>query len=489
MTGFTGKVRKSLFSIFFAVFIARAISFGAQIVLARLLSPKDFGLMAIAMMLIASFNLLQSMGVGEALVVQKERMQEAGDTAILIMAALGFGMAMIIYFSAPPIAGFFDTDREALSRIVRMLALILVFNSLCAVPNMLFEKDLAFEKKMLIEIAPAVGYAASSLGLAFLGYGVWSLVYGRVFAAFLAAPIAWKLSPFRPAFRFDLSMAKSLLTYGKFIALGSIASFGVANIDNVIVGKLLDFTALGYYSMAFTISNLVAVNVSQLVNRVAFPTYARVADNQRDVKKVFLLAIRYISMIAAPFSMILITLGHDLTRTILGEKWLPMVPALQIISVYAFLRALFSNAGPLFNGIGKPQYVFFINISQVALLFVFLIPMTRFFNIVGTSIGALVVTIITVGILLRWLKTAIGLTLTEIFRHAGPSIGIAVAVGALNVSLIKGLAPAAGLDVLSPLAIAMTLACSVAVFFAALYFSNRKIFRDMVAFIKGEYSF
>lgn len=487
MTEFADKIRKSLFSIFFATFIARAISFGAQIVLARLLAPRDFGLMAIALMLISSFNLLQNMGVCEALVVQKERMQEAGDTALLLLFLLGAGMAMALYSGAPAIAGFFDTDREVLSRMIRVLLLILIFNSIYAVPNILFEKGLEFEKKILIEIIPALGYAAVALGLAYRDFGVWSLVCGRIFSSFLAIPLAWKLSSFRPTFRFDAKMAGNLLSYGKFIALGSIASFIVANIDDVVVGKVLDFTALGYYSMAYIVSNLVVVNMAQLINKVSFPAYAKVAGNPRDLKKIFLLTFRYISVIAAPFSMVLITLGHELASTFFGEKWLPMVPALQIISISAFLRALFSSAGGLFNGIGKPQYVFLINISQAVLLFVFLIPMTKFFNIVGTSLGALIVTFITAGILLRWLKKTIELTLKEVFQNAGPSVSIAFAVGIVNVLWIKSLAPAMGFESFSPLTTMATLTCCVAVFFFLLYFFSKKTFGDMVAFIKGEY--
>jgi O-antigen/teichoic acid export membrane protein len=367
-----------------------------------------------------------------------------------------------------------------------MLVLVLIFNSLHAVPNILIEKELKFEKKLLVEIIPAVGYAAVATACVYSGYGLWSLVYGRVFSALITIPIVWKMSPFRPTFGFDLAIAKKLFSYGKFVALGAIASFIAANIDDVIVGKALDFTFLGFYSMAFTVSNLVVVNVAQIINRVSFPTYARVSGNAENLKKMLLLTIRYISIIAAPFSMILITLGHELTRVLLGEKWLPMVPVLQIICLSSFLRALFSNTGPLFNGVGKPQYVFFINIVQAILLLIFLVPMTIFFNISGTALGALFVAIIIGFILLGMLKKIIDLRFMEIIRNVGPSVGSACIVGSLNFLWLKFLAPAAGFHVFSLFIIFFTLSCSLLFFTILLYLINKKVLTDMISFIRGE---
>jgi O-antigen/teichoic acid export membrane protein len=373
--------------------ITKVLGFVTSIILARLLAPADFGLLAIGLLAINTMGIFRDLGFGAALIYKKDDSNHAAaDTAFILLPVVASILFALAYLSAPSIAIFFNnTETEP---IIRVLALTFVISSLGTVPSMLLEKELEFKKKVLPEVLPQVGYAVVTIGLALYGYGVWSLVYGQIVSAVLTAGLIWMVTDWRPSFRFNKGVARELFGYGKHILGASVLIFLITNIDSAIVGKMLGMEALGFYTLAATIANLPATQITFLISRVMFPAYSKLQDDTDAMKNAYLKTLKYVSMLSIPAAFGIFVLAQDFVRVVLGERWMPAVPALQVLCFYGLMRSISATTGNVFQAKGKPQIVSkFASIQLLAMSFI-IYPLTSSYGIFGTSIAVTVPAVI-----------------------------------------------------------------------------------------------
>ena len=203
--------------------IIRILEFLTKIILARLLAPADFGLLAIGLLAINTMGLFRNRGGCSALIYKKDDSNHtAANTAFFLLPIVATILFVLAYLSAPYVAVFFNN--AAVEPIIRILSLTFIISSFGTVPSMLLEKELEFKKKVLPDTVPIVGYACVAIVLALGGYGVWSLVYGQIVSAVLSAVLIWMVSDWRPTFSFDKEVAKELFGYGKHISSALVYS-------------------------------------------------------------------------------------------------------------------------------------------------------------------------------------------------------------------------------------------------------------------------
>ena len=244
--------------------------------------------MAFGMLLVSSLALLRSLGVGEALIFRREVDQKSCDTAFVLSVALAVALYIAVFFAAPSLAGWLTgADPLAVAELLRALAILVVLQGLGNVSSALLERELAFDKKIYVDALPTLAYALVAVGLAWGGFGVWSMVWGRLLASCLGLVAAWSLSPWRPGWQFDWLRLRQLGAYGRYVSAAAIVSFFVVSIDDLLVGRLGGQLELGYYARAYLIANLPVTAVAHVASRVAFPAYARLAGEgggcRRDV--------------------------------------------------------------------------------------------------------------------------------------------------------------------------------------------------------------
>ena len=366
--------------------IIRLFNFLTKIVLARLLVPADFGLLAIGLLAINSMGLFRDLGLGATLIYKKDDSEyTAANTAFILLPLVASILFLIAYFAAPNIAVFFDNT--AVEPIVQVLALTFVISSFGTVPSMLLEKELEFKKKVLPETVPIIGYACVTIWLAINGYGVWSLVYGQIVSAMLTAGLIWMVSDWRPTFKFDRKIARELFGYGKHIMGASIIIFLVTNIDDAIVGRVLGMEALGFYTLAYTISNLPATQITHLVGRVTFPAYSKLQDDWGALGRAYLKTLKYVLMLSIPAAFGIFVIAPDFVSVVLGDKWMPAVPALQVLCFFGLSRSIAATTGSIFQAIGKPKILFKVGVVQLFLMMLLIQPLITRFGIVGMSLA------------------------------------------------------------------------------------------------------
>jgi len=361
-----------------------AVSFGTTLLLARLLAPANFGLVAIASLVVNTIQLFRDLGLSQALIYWQEDIEKAANTALFLIAAVGIILSMIAFSTAPLAAIFFDND--AVEPLVRVLAVTIIISSLNTVPATLLEKELDFKRLVLPSTLSNVGYALISLPLAFTGLGAWSIVWGQVGQLSIQATLTWAVSPWRPSFKLDKQVALAILRYGKYVIGAHIAVFFIYNLDNAFIGKLLGTAALGHYVLAFTLGSFPAVYIITLINRTTLAAYSKIQDRADLLRKAFLETLNYVLIITAPITLATIILARDFISVLYGQTWEAAVLPLQILSVYGLLRSVVSTSSNIFlvtNQVGQLNYIVY---SELALILLLGYPITLWGGLAGMSL-------------------------------------------------------------------------------------------------------
>ncbi|MBI4355940.1 MAG: lipopolysaccharide biosynthesis protein [Candidatus Omnitrophica bacterium] len=361
----------------------KVLGIATTIVLARLLSPGDFGLFALAFVLIDGFGLFKSLGVDLALIRQQERVDEAADTAFCLLPFIGLSLSALLYVAAPWAAVLLRHPEVA--PLVRALSAIFVFSCLAQVPNILMQKRLWFWKRGLAETVATISYAAAAIGLAVAGCGVWSLVYAYLLKTAVHLAMVWSFAGWRPRLQFRWELAVQMLRYGKYILGGSLLMFVKNNVDNVIVGALLGTTALGYYALAFNLSTFTSAHVTGRMFGVLFPAFSQLQDDDAALCRAFLKALKLIALISVPFGLALVVLAPMVLQTIYGSQWLAASEVLRLLAVGGMLKALGGSQSPVLLAKGRARVDFWVNVAHVGSFLVFIVPLTRLWGLRGAG--------------------------------------------------------------------------------------------------------
>lgn len=378
------KAIRSSILIFGKTLFQKALGFLDKIILARLLVPADFGLIAVASLVLNGIGLFRDIGINAALIYKKDEEEAAANTAFFLIWGVSIVLYCIAFFAAPIAADFFD--QEIITDIIRLSGLTFLLYAVGFVPLTLLEKKIEFRRYVAVEITSTVVGFVSTVYLAFIGFGVWSLVYGGLLGGGSGAVAVWFLTSWRPKLVFDGRIAKELIGYGKFMLGVTLVIFLIQNIDNAVIGKIIDMSMLGIYTMAYSICNLPANTVMQTINQVLFPTYSRIQGDVEKLRVGYLKVFNLVSLLVFPISFGIFILAPEFVRVVLSEKWIPAIPAIQILCFFGLFRSLAGTTGEVFKALGKPDTILKGYSAQLLIILLLVYPFTTQFGIVGASI-------------------------------------------------------------------------------------------------------
>jgi len=344
---------------------ARVLSLVAIAILARLLSPLDFGIVAIALIAIAFLDLLSGLGLGEALVVVDEHeVEEKAETVFAVSVAVGLVSAAALAALGPVMASFFAQPQ--LVELMPVLGVTFVLRGLAGTHAALTQKRLDFRSRTTAELAEATVRGAISIILALLGAGVWSLVFGYVAGSAAWAITLWILVPWRPRFHPRRAHLRDLLSFGGTLTgVGVMAAF-LTQFDNVVVGRVLGAVQLGFYSMATRTPELLILGLANVAGRVLFPAFATLRDD--DVPRAFLAALRYTSIVTIPLALSLAVFAEPITVLLLGDRWRPSIGAMQVLCIWVGAATIGQVCGSVFKGRNRVDIVLLLAVPQAIAL-------------------------------------------------------------------------------------------------------------------------
>jgi O-antigen/teichoic acid export membrane protein len=354
-------------------------------ILARMLPPADFGLVAMALIAIDFLDRFREMGFSSALIYHKGDTRKAADTTFVTLIVIGTVFFAVSFVAAPFVAAFYRT--EALTAMTRALSINILISAFGQVQLSLLAKNLAFRERLLPDIVPTVAYGVAAALLALMGLGVWSLVIARIANSILTSALAWAVVPWwRPRLRFDRQVAQELFDYGKHIVGSSLLIFWITNLDSTFIGRVLGAQPLGYYGFAYKTANLPATHISSIVGQVLFPAFSKIQDDIATLRRAFLRTLHYVSTLSIPVAVGTIVFGGPFIYTLYGEEWSPAIVPLQLLGIYGLLRSVAVNMGSVFKAGGKPHWLTYIAVGRLAVMGVLLYPAAKYYGIVGVSV-------------------------------------------------------------------------------------------------------
>lgn len=378
-----GKVAKGLGWAFGSSIAIRVAQLLAMIVLARLLTPSQFGIFALSSVIVTVTTLFREYGFGESLLYLKSDLNKHCNTTFSMSIAFGVFAYAVIFASAPLAIRFLGSSDLVWP--LRLMSLAIIVTSTATVPAALMERDLAFKKRAVPEMAMGLTYVVVALVLAFLHYGVWSLIVGYLVATIVSVTITWMLTDWRPAPSLNLDSARLVLSFGRPLMASSMLLLGFFYIDQASIGRWLGVAAVGCYNMAFTMCHLPATNITFVVNRVMYPTYSKLNDDIAAVRKVYDQAVRSISLVSIPIAFWMSLMANNIITGFFGHRWLPAVPLIRVLAFYGMFRSIAATADSIFMATGNTKWSFRISCVQMGIVLPLVYPIATHFGTIGIA--------------------------------------------------------------------------------------------------------
>jgi PST family polysaccharide transporter len=355
------------------------------IVLARILTPEDFGIFAVALIALNGLTSINELGVTYAVVRWPGNLASAARTATTIAIAgsvLVFGACFV---AAPLFASELNTPEA--TGVLRLLALAVVIDGVAAVPIGLLTRAFRQDKRALAEWSGFLVSTGLTIGLAVAGFGAWSLAWGRLGGNATNALVLYALAPSRPRPGWDRPVARDLLRFGIPLTGSSFLVFAMLNVDYVVVGRELGTVQLGFYMLAFNLSSFAWNLLSTAVRPVAVPGFARFQHDRAQLTAVFLRWFHLLMVPTVPICALLGTLALPLITVVYGEQWEDAAPVLVFLAALGGLRVAIDFCYDLFVAVGDSRILVRIQALWVVVLVPALTIGARVDGLRGVGIG------------------------------------------------------------------------------------------------------
>ena len=410
-------------------------TFAVTIVLARLLAPSAFGLVALASVVLIAASYIQESGLGAA-TIQRRRDVEAAAGTMLVFASVASALLYGVVFAfAPVFANVFGSPR--LTDVLRVLALVVPIRGLASAPGALMERELAFSSRARGELAGAFVQAATAIPLAAAGFGVWSLVAGQVVGELVQTIVFWIVAPYRPSPRLaNWRILREMSRYGRHITASNLLDLINTSSDNLVIGRVLGPVGLGTYNLAWRLSTIPATLFGGIVGRAMFAAYSMLQEDATAFREAFVVTLRRVSLVAVPVAVGMVVAAHQIVVGLFGDRWHDAIGPLRIFGIFALINVFSGPTGAVFQAAGRPQLVLMISTWHTAVLWAGLLLLAPRYGIMGAAwamtIAALSSVIPAYVFALRILDLKLSDLVVRLVRPVGCSLGLVAALLAIG---------------------------------------------------------
>jgi O-antigen/teichoic acid export membrane protein len=378
----------------------KILTFVSTLILARLLVPHDFGLIGYALLVLGFLYVLKNLGMGTALVYRQDLTEDEAGQIFVIAVAAALLFTAIAWVLAPATAMFFGDPR--ITPMIRVLGFTFVLNALGDVHNAQLQKRMQFGRRFVPSLLFSITKGSLSIGLAIGGLGYWSLVWGQLAGDAVSTLACWALFPWLPRIRLHWAFLGWVLRYGGHVAILEIVGLVLVNTDNVIVGRTLGGAALGMYALAYTIPQMLTINLSGAVSQAVFPAFATIQGDMRALRRGYLKVLRYTALVLLPIGLGFGAVAPAFVHAFYKPVWWPMIPATQALALYATIFAVGWSASDIYMAIGRPDLQWKLDGIQAMILIPILLLGAHLDGITGVAL-AQVIAVVPYGVARYWL--------------------------------------------------------------------------------------
>ena len=362
----------------------QGIQFIVQIVLARLLMPEDYGIIALVVIFITIANVFVQSGFSTAL-IQKKDANESDFSSVFYLSLFIAGLLyVILFFAAPFIAAFYEEPQ--LIPVFRVLSLTLFLGAFNSIQNAVVARKMQFKKLFISSLGAIVVSGTVGIFMAYKGFGVWALVVQQLTNRLLVTLILWFIVKWRPRLLFSFERVKGLFSYGWKLLVSSLIDNLYMNLRSLIVGKIYNAEMLGFFNRGKQFPALIVTNINGSIQSVMFPVLSSQQDNRPKIKDMVRRSIITSSFILFPIMVGLAVIAEPLVKILLTEKWLPCVPFLQIFCASYALWPIHTANLQAINALGRSDIFLKLEIVKIVLCLAIL-GVTVFYGVYAIALG------------------------------------------------------------------------------------------------------
>lgn len=384
----------------------------STIILARMLAPGDFGLVAMAMVLLGAMNLLVSFSFDVSLIQKQNANRDDYDTAWTFTVLFSAICAVILAIGAGPAAAFYREPR--LEVVIYVLAFTFFVQGCANIGPVIFRVEMRFDQEFKYLLSKRLSTFLVTIPLALYLQNYWALVIGQLAGHTISVISSYVISDYRP--RFCMKARLELFHSSKWLMLSNVVGFITKSAPQFVVGRIAGSQVLGVFTIANEISTLPTTELIAPINRAAFPGYAKAASDIDLLRSTFLKVISSIALFAVPAGIGIIAVADLLVPAVLGWKWMAAIPLIQIMSVYGVIQALQTNIGYIYLAQGDMRRVTLINATQAALLVALLIPAVHLWGVNGAAFASLAAIVIMIPVNQYLIARCLNLSATEFLK-------------------------------------------------------------------------
>lgn len=380
--------------------ITRALALVKIAILARILLPAQFGIYGIATLVLGFLEMLTETGINIFLIQQKEKIDDYINSAWVVSIIRGFIIGLFIFILAPFIANYFNSPNAKF--ILYLVSIVPVIRGFINPSCIKYQKNLEFNKQFRYDSVIFFVDAIFAVALGIITKSENSLIYAMIISTTLEAILSFIYFSPKPKFIFDKEKTLKVINRGKWITGAGIANYLFQNIDDIVVGRVMGAASLGVYQQAYKISTLPVSEVGEVFNKVTFPIYVNLKEDKKRLKAAFVKTLLIICLLVIPFGIVVFKFPLEIINFVLGDKWLPAAPVLQLLAIYGVLKAISNSFFSLFLGIDKQEVVTYITLFSTVCLVAILYPFIKIFGILGAGYATIIATFLTIPVLIAY---------------------------------------------------------------------------------------
>ncbi|MCK9159252.1 MAG: lipopolysaccharide biosynthesis protein [Bacteroidaceae bacterium] len=387
-------IKHQLFSGVFYTAIAKysgiLISLIIAAILARLLSPEDFGIVAIATVIISFFNIFTDMGLFSAVIQKKDLTTHDLNNIYSFSIWTGLILALLFFAASWPISFYYKSS--TLRILCQLLSIDLFFSSARIVPDALFFKNKEFKFIAIRSLVIQLFCGIAAIIAALTGAGLYALIIAPIFSSILLFIISYKRYPQYLYLSFGLSSIKKIFSYSAYQFLFNFINYFSRNFDKLLIGKYLNMKLLGYYDKSYRLMMLPLQNITAVITPVMHPIFS---DFQHDINKLatsYERVVRLLSFIGFPLSVLFFFTSKEITLIIFGDQWLPSVPVFQILSISIGIQIILSSSGSIFQATNDTKDMFISGLLSSTLNVIGILLGTFYFGTIEAIAWCIVIT-------------------------------------------------------------------------------------------------
>lgn len=362
MSAIKQKMLKGVFWSAVERYSGTIMSLIVSMVLARLLRPEDYGVVAIVLVIIGFLNIFSSMGIGPAIIQRNDFTQKDINDLFTMSLFIAVFLSLLLFCSSWGIAEYYKNNQ--IIPVCQLLSISVFFTSLNMVPHALMSKNMRFKEMAKRTLIVQVVTGVFSVGAAFKGLGVYSLVISPILSSIITFFYFWRCYPVYISRKFSFKPFKSIWKFSSYLFAFDFFNYFAGNLDKLIIGKLMPLSALGYYEKSYRLMQMPLQNISSVVSPVMQPIMSSFQNDYREMASKYNRIVKFMATIGFPLAVVLIFTGNELVTLFFGNQWKAAVPSFQVFAVALPFQMILNTSGGIWTSSNATNYMFWTGITN-----------------------------------------------------------------------------------------------------------------------------